>query len=130
MKEPKRHEIRDLMSEFLNKGGQIVEVPAYVSAENVDAYRPMTQQEKMAVKLRCGLKANAKMTLVYRPQERLWHATVGINSLGFHRTQQAAEAAIMRHADKVFFDISEKTKKREQVLRAKRNAMVSENVCG
>ena len=121
IKDKERQELQDLMAQFLKNGGEVVSIPAYVNCENVEAYRPMTQQEEMAVKARCGLKASAKMTLIYRPQERLWHATLGIFSLGLHPTQELAEIAISKQAKLVFGDLSAKTLKLKQVMRAKRN---------
>jgi len=121
IKDKERQELQDAMSQFLKNGGHIVHVPTYANSENIEAYRPMTQQEELAVKRRCGLLARAKMTLIYRPQERLWHATLGVVSLGLHPTQESAEAAISKQAKLVFGDLSAKTMKRKQVMRAKRN---------
>lgn len=112
LKEQERQELRDLMSEFLKNGGQIIEVPPYVNCETVKAYRPMTQQEELAVKARCGLKASARMTLIYRPHERLWHATLGIWSLGLFPSQLAAEDAIRTKAKDVFDESKTKPKAR------------------
>jgi len=128
MKEPERQEIRDLMSEFLKNGGQIVEVPPYVNAENIEAYRPITQQEEMAVKLRCGLKANCNMTIVYRPQDRMWQATLGIFTLGFFPSQQSAEDAIRARAKIVFADSTKNGRKLPAITEVQIDKMVSENV--
>lgn len=121
LKENERLEIERQTLVFQKKGGAVVEVSSYANAENKSAFRPMTQLEEMAVKTRCGLRANAKMTLIYRPQERLWHATLGIASLGLHPTQELAEIAISKQAKLVFGDLSAKSLKRKQVMRAKRN---------
>jgi hypothetical protein len=128
MKEPERQEIRDLMSEFLKNGGQIVEVPPYVNSENLEAYRPITQQEEMAVKLRCGLKANCNMTIVYRPQDRMWQATLGIFTLGFFPSLQSAEDAIRARAKIVFADSTKNGRKLQAMTEAQIDKMVSENV--
>lgn len=130
LKEQERQELRDLMSEFLKNGGQIVEVPPYVNCETIEAYRPMTQQEELAVKLRCGLKANAKMTLIYRPHERLWHATLGIWSLGFHPSQAAAEEAIRARAKEVFKDTTANGRKLSRIPKGKIDKMVEESRAG
>lgn len=131
LKEQERQELRDLMSEFLKNGGQIIEVSPYVNCETVEAYRPMTQQEELAVKARCGLKASARMTLIYRPHERLWHATLGIWSLGLFPSQLAAEDAIRAKAKDVFAESKTKPKARysdkeigELLVRVARNGSV------
>lgn len=131
IKDKERQELQDLMAQFLKNGVEVVHVPAYVNCENVEAYRPMTQQEEMAVKARCGLKANARMTLIYRPQERLWHATLGIWSLGLFPSQTAAEDAIRIRAKEVFAESKTKPKARysdkeigELLVRVARNGSI------
>lgn len=112
LKEKERLEIERQTREFQEKGGEVVAVSAYVNAENVEAFRPMTQQEEMAVKTRCGLRANARMTLVYRPYDRMWHATLGNWSLGLFPTQLSAEDAIRDKSKVVFAETKTKPKER------------------
>ena len=112
LKKTERLEIERLTREFQKKGGEVVAVSAYANAENVDAFRPMTQQEELAVKARCGLKASARMTLIYRPHERLWHATLGILSLGLFPSQLSAEDAIRDKSKVVFAESKTKPKAR------------------
>jgi hypothetical protein len=112
LKDKERQELQDLMAQFLKNGGEVVSIPAYVNCENIEAYRPMTQQEELAVKARCGLKASARMTLIYRPQERLWHATLGIWSLGLYPSQLSAEDAIRTRAKEVFAESKTKPRAR------------------
>ena len=131
IKDKERQELSDLMGTFLKNGGEVVNIPVYVNCENVEAYRPMTQQEELAVKARCGLKASARMTLIYRPQERLWHATFGIWSLGLFPSQTAAEDAIRTRAKEVFSESKTKPKARysdkeigELLVRVERNGSI------
>lgn len=131
LKDKERKKLSDLMATFLKNGGEVVSIPAYVNCENIEAYRPMTQQEELAVKARCGLKASAKMTLIYRPQERLWHATLGILSLGLFPSQLSAEDAIRARAKEVFSESKTKPKARysdkkigELLNRVERNGSV------
>ena len=112
LKDKERQELQDLMATFLKNGGEVVNIPTYVNCENIEAYRPMTQQEDMAVKARCGLRAGARMTLIYRPHERLWHATLGILSLGLFPSQLSAEDAIRAKAKAVFAESKTKPKAR------------------
>jgi hypothetical protein len=112
LKDKERKKLSDLMDTFLKNGGEVVNIPTYVNCENIEAYRPMTQQEDMAVKARCGLRAGARMTLIYRPQERLWHATLGILSLGLFPSQLSAEDAIRARAKEVFAESKTKPKAR------------------
>ena len=112
LKNKERKKLSDLITTFLKNGGEVVSIPAYVNCENVEAYRPMTQQEELAVKLRVGLKANARRTLIYRPQERLWHATLGIWPLGLFPSQLSAEDAIRTRAKEVFAESKTKPKAR------------------
>ena len=128
LKETERLEIERQTLAFQRKGGTVVEVSPYANAENKSAFRPMTQLEEMAVKTRCGLRANAKMTLIYRPQERLWHATLSNWSLGLFPSQLSAEDAIRAKAKEVFSESKAKPKARysdkeigELLVRVERN---------
>lgn len=110
LKEAERVEIERQTLLFQKKGGKVVEVSSYANAENVPAFRPLTQLEEMAVKTRCGLRANAKMTLIYRPEERLWLATLGNWSLGLFPSQLSAEDAIRAKSKVVFAEPKTKPK--------------------
>jgi hypothetical protein len=102
IKAAERARIAEQTKAFLASGGRITVVEPYKNAQHVEAIRPMTQQEDLALKKRLRLKASTALKLFYRPEKGMWQADFALSFLGLFASQEEAAQAIKAKADEMF----------------------------